>query len=215
MKLPPRAAHSEQRRPRTSRTRILALAAALWAGLFGARAASAAPAAWLADHIAFDISAIGGWRAAWADDRNPGYQILAGGGEVNLGLEFDNGFGFLLGGRVLFGPTVGPEGSNLYADATGQLMAQLRVADVRIALGASVGRLFRCCTSDVDTPQTSSVLAGGFVRLGFDWLSRNATLPRALGFWLRIGIDGHPDTGSDSLLPNTSMNLMIGWGLRL
>jgi hypothetical protein len=185
-------------------------------GLLAPGVATAAPTHWLADHIAFDISAITGWRAAWADERNPGFQILGGGGEVNLGLEFDSGIGFLVGGRALFGPTVGIGGGELYADVTGHLMAQLRVADwVRVGLGASVGRLWNCCDSSLDLPQTSTILAGGFARVGFDWLSPNANLVRALTFWLRLGIDGHPYTGSDSLLPSTSMNLTVSLGLRL
>ena len=80
----------------------------------GSGAAFAAPpTSWLADHIAFDIAGITGWRAAWADERNPGYQILGGGGEVNLGLEFARGLGVLVGGRALFGPTLGAGGGQL------------------------------------------------------------------------------------------------------
>ena len=185
-------------------------------GLVTSPAAAEPPKNWLADHIALDISAITGWRAAWADERNPGFQILGGGGEVNLGLEFDSGFGFLLGGRALFGPTIGIGGGDLYADATGHLMLQLRVADwVRLGLGASVGRLWRCCDSMVDTPETSAILAGGFARVGIDWLSNTSNLVRALSFWLRLGIDAHPNTGSDSLLPTSSMNLSVSLGLRL
>lgn len=190
-------------------------AVAMVLALSSTRAQAAEQRNWLADHIAFDIAALTGWRAAWADERNPGFQILGGGGEVNLGLEFDSGFGFLLGGRTVFGPVVSPGGGALYADTTGQVMAQLRVADwVRLALGASAGRLWRCCDSELDTPQTSTILAGGFARVGFDWLSRSTNL-RALSFWLRLGIDGHPNTGSDSLLPTTSLNLSVSLGFRL
>ncbi len=206
----------QARRPRRGgRAGLCAAATAAWLGLSSGRAVAAEPSNWLADHIAFDVAGVTGWRAAWADERNPGFQILGGGGEVNLGLEFDSGFGFLLGGRAQFGPVMGPGGGDLYADVTGHVTAQLRVADwVRLGLGASAGRLWHCCASEMDTPQTSTVLAGGFARVGFDWLSRNTNL-RALSFWLRLGIDGHPNNGSDSLLPTTSMNLSVSIGFRL
>jgi hypothetical protein len=189
----------------------------LWLLLVASTALAAPPPpSWLADHIAFDIAGVTGWRAAWADERNPGFQILGGGGEVNLGLEFDSGLGVLVGSRVLFGSTLGAVGEELYADASGQLIGQLRVADwVRLGLGVSVGRLWRCCSSDLDMPQTSTLVAGGFARVGFDWLSRSATLVRALSFWLRLGVDGHPNNGSDSLLPTSSMNLTLSLGFRL
>ena len=205
-----------RRRTRAGRRGLAAVLLAAWLALWSRPAAAAPPTSWLADHIAFDIAGITGWRAAWADERNPGFQILGGGGEINLGLEFDSGLGVLFGGRAMFGPTLGAGGGDLYADVTGQLIGQLRVADwVRLGLGASVGRLWHCCRSDLDTPQTSTLLTGGFARVGFDWLSRNANLVRALSFWLRLGIDGHPNNGADSLLPTTSMNLTISLGFRL
>lgn len=206
--------HGRLPRPRVP-ARLGAAVIAVWLALSAARAGAVEPGRWLADHIAFDIAGVAGWRAAWADERNPGFQILGGGGEINLGLEFDSGFGFLLGGRAQFGPVMGPEVGDLYADVTGHVTAQLRVADwVRLGLGASAGRLWRCCTSELDTPQTSTILAGGFARVGFDWLSRSTNL-RALSFWLRVGIDGHPNNSSDSLLPTTSMNLSVNIGFRL
>lgn len=215
-----RLAAIASRRPRRRarlRPRLGGWAVAILLLLASAPALAAPPASsWLADHIAFDIAGVTGWRAAWADERNPGFQILGGGGEVNLGLEFDSGLGVLVGSRVLFGSTLGAVGDELYADASGQLIGQLRVADwVRLGLGVSVGRLWRCCSSDLDLPQTSTLVAGGFARVGFDWLSRSTTLVRALSFWLRLGVDGHPNNGSDSLLPTTSMNLTISLGFRL
>jgi hypothetical protein len=194
----------------------LALGLALGLGLLGEREAAAKQdSQWLAEHLAFDVSGAAGWRVAWAENKNPGFHFIGGGGEVNIGLEFDSGFGFLLGTRVLFGRNLGPSGGLVFADLTGQVMGQFRLNDwVRIGLGASGGRFFECCGSEV-TPDRVSALAGGFLRIGIDYLPRNTGLPRGLSLWLRIGVDGHPGSTVDSRLPATSMNIGLGSGVRL
>lgn len=170
----------------------------------------------IADHLAFDIAGAASWRAAWTDDRNPGFHLAGGGPELNVGLEFDNGIGFLIGGRALFLSHVGGDVSmtGLYIDASGHLMGQIRVTDwIRIGLGASGGRLWRCC-NDAEDADLSALLFGGFLRLGIDVLPRNA-LPRALGLWMRVGIDGTAGAPLTTRLPQSSMNIAVGLGLRL
>lgn len=185
-------------------------------GLFGDTTASAAePNRWLADHLALDASAAASFRVALGDDRNPGFQTLGGGGELNLGLEFDSGFGFLLGGRALRLPNFAHGATDSFMEASGHLSAQFRLSDwVRMGLGASVGRFWRCC-GDSESALATSLLAGGFLRIGVDFLPRNANLFRALGLWLRIDLDGHPLADSRSVLPTMSMAMTLGLGLRL
>lgn len=195
----------------------LALATLLGLILATPQPAQAAGAGrYIADHLAFDIAGVGSWRAAWTDDRNPGFHLAGGGPELNVGLEFDNGFGFLLGGRALFLSHVGDDASmtGMYLDASGHATAQLRLTDwIRIGIGASGGRLWRCC-GDAEDADLSALLFGGFLRLGIDILPRNA-LPRALGLWMRIGIDGTTGASATTRLPQSSMNIALGLGLRL
>ena len=204
---------------RSGRRAGRALAAVLSVGLglvAGERPAAAKQdGQWLAEHLAFDVAGAAGWRVAWAEARNPGFHFIGGGGEVNLGLEFDSGFGFVLGTRALFGRNLGPSGGLLFADLTGQVIGQFRLNDwMRIGLGASAGRFFECCSSEV-TPDRVSVLAGGFLRIGMDYLPRATGLPRGFSLWLRIGVDGHPGSTVDSRLPATSMNIGLSSGIRL
>lgn len=205
---------------RTSVLRALAAVAvclALWTpSKVDAAGVASSAARYLGDHLAFDVSAVGTWRAAWTDDRNPGFHLAAGGGEINIGLEFESGLGFLVGGRALFLSHVGRDENlfGLYIDATGHAMAQLRLTDwVRVGAGASAGRLWRCC-GEAESADLSAILVGGFLRLGIDILPRNA-LPRALGLWMRFGVDGSAGTPPTSRLPQSSMSLALGLGLRL
>ena len=171
----------------------------------------------LRDHLTLEAAAVGGWRSSWAEENNPGFHVAGGGGEINIGLELDNGFGVLIGTRALFGKHLGNEDqlSGAYTDVVGQAIALLRVSDwVRIGLGADAGRLWRCCGADVETANTSSLLFGGFLRVGVDFLPRTS-LPRALSLWLRLGVDGHRADDVMTLLPTVSMNMAVGVGLRL
>lgn len=198
----------------TGRGRLLLLCA-LPALLVSGPAAAKSDAQWLAEHLALDAGGTVGWRVAWAEQKNPGFHFLGGGGEFNIGLEFTSGFGFLLGTRAMFGKNLGPSGGDVFADVTGQVVGQFRLSDwVRIGLGANVGRFFPCCDGQ-EAPDSSSLLAGGFLRIGFDYLPRNTNLLRGLSLWLRIGIDGHPGIPIDSRLPTTSMNIALSSGLRL
>ena len=189
----------------------------LWALSFSTSAHAAEPKRFLADHLTLEVAAIGSWRSSWAEERNPGFHLGGGGGEINLGLELDNGLGILIGGRTLWSKHLSDDEQlrGTFAEAVGQAIVQLRVSDwVRMGLGATAGRLWRCCGADVESPLTGALLFGGFLRVGVDFLPRTS-LPRALGLWLRLGIDGHRAEDAMSLLPSVSMNLAVGVGIRL
>lgn len=172
---------------------------------------------YLAQHIAFELAATGGWRAGWADERDPGFHSAGGGAEINIGLELENGLGFLIGGRALFQRRFGQDlqSSGTYAEAIGQAIVQLRISDwVRIGLGATGGRLWRCCQAEAESPATSGLIFGGFLRVGLDVLPRNG-LPPAFSLWLRLELDGLKPEDPMAVLPAVSMNLAVGLGLRL
>jgi hypothetical protein len=189
-----------------------------WELCFSIRGAQAIEAKrFLADHLTLELAAVGSWRSSWAEERNPGFHVGGGGAELNFGLELDNGFGVLIGGRALFGRHIGQDEqlSGLFTEASGQAIAQLRVSDwVRVGLGATGGRLWRCCGPEVESPPTSELLFGGFLRVSVDYLPRTS-LPRALSIWLRLGIDGSRPDDALSLLPAVSMNMAVGMGIRL
>lgn len=169
------------------------------------------------EHLAFEVSAVGGFRSAWADERNPGFHLAGGGAEVNIGLELENGLGFLIGGRALFAQHLGEAHAldGTYAEASGQALMQLRVSEwVRIGLGATTGQLFRCCSAEVKSPATSALLYGGFLRVGVDFLPR-LTLPRAFSLWLRLDVNGQRPEDEMTLLPAVTMNMTVAIGMRL
>jgi len=178
--------------------------------------ASAGPAGrWFLEHLALDVAAVTAWRVAWADERNPGFNMIGGGAELHFGLEFDSGIGFLMGTRAVFGPNRSTAEGQPYGDVTGQAMVLFRVTDwVRVAAGASGGRLWQCCGSEVVDPRTDAAILGGLLRIGVDYYPRQSNILKALSLWLRIDIDGHPGS-SESLLPSTSLSVAGSFGIRL
>jgi hypothetical protein len=189
----------------------------LLAGLFIAPArVSAGPASnWFVEHLALDVAAVTAWRVAWADERNPGFNMIGGGGELYFGLEFDSGVGFLLGSRAVFGPNRSVVDGPLYGDVSGQALLLFRVTDwVRVAAGASGGRLWQCCGNQAGDARTDAAILGGLLRIGVDYYPRQSNVLKALSLWLRIDIDGHPG-GSQSLLPSTSLSVAGSFGIRI
>ena len=185
------------------------------------------PKNWLRDHLSADLAAVVGWRSAWVNGPHSGFNLLGGGGELNLGLEFSGGYSVHAGARVLSGAASAPSGLGLsgadnlsFLEATGQLGGQIELTDwVRVELGASAGRIWRCCATPpaVVTPLTYdalSLVAGGYLRLGVDWLPREGLLIHALSLWLRLDVDGHPRDETDTL-PSVSMALALSVGIRL
>ena len=107
-------------------------------------ALGATPPNWLRDHISADAAVVVGWRSAWINGPHSGFNLLGGGGEINLGLEFSGGYAVLAGARVLSGAGSSPSGQGLngadrltFLEATGQIGGQLGLTDwVRVELGA-------------------------------------------------------------------------------
>ncbi len=182
--------------------------------LVSPRRAEAGPGSrWFLDHLALDVAAVTSWRVAWADERNPGFNMLGGGGELHFGLEFDSGIGFLLGTRAVFGPNRSVVEGQPYGDVTGDALLLFRVTDwVRVAAGAAGGRLWLCC-GDSSSGQTDAAIIGGLLRIGIDIYPRQSNILKALSLWLRIDIDGHPGS-TESLLPSTSMSMSGSFGFR-
>jgi hypothetical protein len=221
---PPRALHGRRAAPGP-----LGIGLCLGLALGPRPAAAAAPetgaARWLLDHLAVDSAGIVGWRAGWVDAQHDGFLAIGGGGEVNLGLEFGGGYAVLAGGRAFTGVSSGADagaGTLSYLEASGHIGAQVRIADwVRLGAGGSVGRIWRGASPGAGGGPGEgfqdgvSLLAGGFLRCGVDWLPRqNATLLRALSLWLRLDLTGHPRDDGQTL-PRSSMALGLGLGLRL
>ncbi len=179
---------------------------------------------WILDHLSADAAVVAGWRSAWTNGQHSGFSLLGGGGEVNLGLEFPGGYAVLAGARVLAGASSAPGGAMApaatqptdlsFLEATGQIGGQIGITDwVRIELGASAGRLWRCCTPGLSNDNLSLV-AGGFLRFGVDWWPREGLLFHGLSLWLRLDVDGHPHDQTGTL-PSLSMSLALSLGIRL
>ncbi|MBL8632246.1 MAG: hypothetical protein JNM40_03415 [Myxococcales bacterium] len=191
----------------------LMLALAIW--LLPAQASAGPRSRWFLEHLALDVAGVTAWRVAWADERNPGFNMIGGGAELHFGLEFDSGVGFLLGTRALFGPSSSVVEGQPFGDVTGQALLLFRVTDwVRVAAGASGGRLWACCGSDAVDPRASAAILGGLLRIGVDFYPRQSNALKAISLWLRIDIDGHPGQ-SESLLPSTSLSMAGSFGIRI
>ncbi|HEX6838452.1 MAG TPA: hypothetical protein VF334_17870, partial [Polyangia bacterium] len=78
--------------------------AAIVAALVLVPSLARAQAAWLRDRLDVEwVVAAGGWRSAMgaSDARSPGFDALAGGGELVLGLDVGAGLAVVGDGRVL------------------------------------------------------------------------------------------------------------------
>ena len=191
----------------------LLVALGLW--LLPTQASAGPKSRWFLEHLALDVAGVTAWRVAWADERNPGFNMIGGGAELHFGLEFDSGVGFLLGTRAVFGPNRSVLEGQPYGDVTGDALLLFRLTDwVRIAAGASGGKLWLCCGNQPTTSQTDAAILGGLLRIGIDFYPRQSNVLKALSLWLRIDIDGHPGS-SESLLPSTSMSMSGSFGFRL
>ena len=105
-----------------------------------------AQAAWLRDRLDVEwVVATGGWRSAISatDQRAPGFDALAGGGEFVLGLDVGAGLAVVGDGRVLAGEAGGA--GHTFFEALGSLALQLRARARALARrpGGGAGALAR------------------------------------------------------------------------
>jgi hypothetical protein len=184
------------------------LTARLWGAVVlvalvsAASPAHAQAAAWLRERINTEwIVAAGGWRTAVGNDvRAPGFDAVAGGGELLLGLEVGAGLALIGDGRVLVGEA---GGQTTYFEALGSVALQLRLGRVRLRAGPAAG--------DVRWRTDSAVLAGGFLAGSIDLFPLGAG---RLSTTVSVRLDFDADIGARTLLPDDSLALALGLGLR-
>jgi hypothetical protein len=164
--------------------------------------AQAQRAAWLRER--FDVEwvvAAGGLRAAVANDpRAPGFNAVAGGGEIILGFDVGAGLAIVADGRVLAGEAGGPAA---FFEALGGLALQLRVGRARLRAGSSAGQ----ARWQGDT----ALLVGGFLASSIDVIPLGGgRLSTTVS--LRLDVDG--SFGTLERFPNTTMAIALGLGVR-
>jgi hypothetical protein len=156
---------------------------------------------WLKDRGSIEwMLGIGGWRTSLGNDaRSPGFEALAGGGELLVGLDVVAGVGVFAMGRVLYAG-----GTTYYLEGLGGTGLQLRITElVRLRLGAAAGQ--------ANLGADRAILVGGFVAGSFDLVNLGAGR-LALALSVRLDVDGHVNAGG--ALPGQSLALALGLGLR-
>jgi hypothetical protein len=184
-------------------SRRLARIAAL-AVLLGAATASAERGSsdWMRERLIFEwLVGTGGWRTSvGGDTQSPGFDTLAGGSEVTLGLEAVGPVGFFANGRFIAGSRLG----GLMYEGSGGIGVQFHVAErVRLRVAASAGQLH------VERPSLlEGTMVGGYLASSFALFNAGRYLSGVLAARLDIdGILGPKD------LPASSLALAIGIGL--
>lgn len=181
---------------------VLTLATGVaWPALVARRAHAAPPGAF-ATHVLVDAEATAGWRVAFGrDDRAPGFQAIAGGGQVAFGSEVRGGFGILGGARGL----VGRAGNQQYLEVTGALILQLRIGErVRMRLAGEGGEVW------FDGGQGGrAVLLGGWLGATIDIV---AIRQSAIVLAPRVDVSGF--LAQLPVLPELSLAFSVGVGAR-
>lgn len=163
-----------------------------------------AQATWLRDRLDVEwVVATGGWRSAVSptNQRAPGFDALAGGGEFVLGLDVGAGLAVVGDGRVLAGEAGGTE--HTYFEALGSLALQLRVGRVRLRAGPAAG--WTKWRGDEAT------LLGGFAAGSIDIFPLG---PGRLSTTLSLRFDVDGDLGATTYLPQATAALALGLGVR-
>jgi hypothetical protein len=178
-----------------------ALAVALL--LLLAPALARAQAAWLRERIDAEwVVGVGGWRTSLGDDlRAPGFDAIAGGGELVLGLDIGAGLGIIGSGRVLAGKA--GDSTTTYFEALGGVALQARLGRARVRVGPAAGMV----TWNGD----SATLVGGFLAGSIDLFALGGG---RLSTTLDLRMDLDFDVGARTTLPSQSMALALGLGLR-
>ena len=162
-----------------------------------------AQAAWLRDRLDVEwVVAAGGWRSAIvnSDARAPGFDALAGGGEFLIGLDVGAGLAVVGDGRVLAGEAGGP---HTFFEGLGSVALQLRLGRVRLRAGPAAGQSrYR---GDVAT------LVGGFAAGSIDVFPLG---PGRLSTTVSLRLDVDDDLGASTFLPDSSVALALGLGVR-
>lgn len=166
--------------------------------LFSSLAQAEQRARWLREHALAEWAVgTGGWRTGiGVDVRAPGFEQVGGGGELTAGLEVTGGVGLFASGRVLAGGG--------YLEGLAGIGVQLRVSErVRLRAGPAVGQ----ATLGGDR----AVMVGGFAVGSIDLFPLGGgRIATALS--LRVDVDSM--IGARTLLPDSSLGLSAGLGLR-
>lgn len=172
----------------------MALLAALPGSLLAppARAAPASPT--------FEASLQAGWRTSIdSSDRAPGFQAVAGGGELFVGVAW-GWVGLAAGGRARAGSASGTS----FVEAGGDLALQLLLGErVRLRLGADGGRGW--------SGPDSSWFLGGFAEGTLDVVQIRGGRA-AVVFCLRIDVDDY--LTDNPRFPLLSTGIGAGFGMR-
>jgi hypothetical protein len=179
----------------------LAVVAALM--LFGSLA-HAQRAAWLRERIDVEwVVGTGGWRAAMGagDTRSPGFDALAGGGEIVLGLDVGAGLAVVGDGRVLAG-RAGTAGQT-YFEALGSLALQLRLGRARLRAGPAAGQ--------AQWRGDRATLVGAMLGASIDLFALGGG---RLSTTILVRLDIDADLGASTYLPDSSVALALGVGVR-
>jgi hypothetical protein len=163
-----------------------------------------AQAAWLRDRLDVEwVVAAGGWRSAISstDQRAPGFDSLAGGGEFVLGLDVGAGLAVVGVGRVFAGEAGGTQ--HTYFEALGSLALQLRVGRARLRAGPAAGQ--------TKWRGDTATLVGGFVAGSIDVFPLG---PGRLATTVSLRFDVDADLGQVTYLPESSAALALGLGVR-
>jgi hypothetical protein len=163
---------------------------------------------WLRERGSFEwLIGTGGWRTSLGlDPKVPGFDALAGGGEVLLGLDIGSGVGIIASGRVL----AGKQGGEVYIEGLAGLGIQVRVSEtVRLRAGPAAGQAY--------LPRDRAVLVGGFLVASIDLFALGSGR-LALALSARLDIDAMLAQGRSpterAVLPEQSLALAVGLGIR-
>ena len=180
--------------------------------VFGALSASARAdthgSRWLKERGSVEwMIGAGAWRTAFSiDSRVPGFDSVMGGGELTIGLEFYAGLGVIASGRFLGGQRSHADASDggRYLEGMGSLGLQLRVSEtVRLRAGAAAGQAL--------TPSENATLVGGFIGASFDLFALGGG---RLSMALSVRLDADALLGTQKILPDQTMGLSLGIGIR-
>ena len=181
---------------------VTAWAALLLAALtlWPRRAAAEVPG-WLRERVDAEwVVGAGGWRTAIAGDVHvPGFDALAGGGELVLGADVGAGLAVVTTGRALVGQV---SGAGTYLEVTGGAAVQLRLGRARLRAGPAAGFV---------RWRETATLVGGFVAASIDLFSLGGG---RLSTTISMRLDIDDDIGAREMLPDASVALALGLGLR-